>query len=73
MDGTVFRYAADGFTTGVVDGHEVRCLSARQQLEFREGYPWRDADRHDVQLLRAHRETGRSIAEPVDVVRDRTR
>jgi lincosamide nucleotidyltransferase A/C/D/E len=54
LNGTVFRYAADGFTTGVVDGHEVNCLSAGQQLQFRDGYRWRDVDRHDVALLRAH-------------------
>lgn len=54
LDGAVFRYAADGFTTGVVDGREVRCLSAAQQLRFREGYDWRDVDHHDVALLRAH-------------------
>jgi lincosamide nucleotidyltransferase A/C/D/E len=53
LDGTTFRYAADGFTTGSVDGREVLCLSARQQLRFREGYHWREVDQHDVALLRA--------------------
>jgi lincosamide nucleotidyltransferase A/C/D/E len=52
LDETVFHYAADGFTTGLVDGRPVRCLTASQQLRFRTGYRWRDVDRHDVALLR---------------------
>jgi lincosamide nucleotidyltransferase A/C/D/E len=40
-DGTTFRYTADGFVTSVVAGREVGCLSAAQQLEFREGNPRR--------------------------------
>ncbi|MEU4480440.1 hypothetical protein AB0F68_20655 [Micromonospora sp. NPDC023966] len=52
LDGAEFRYAADGFTTGVVDGRVVPCLSAAQQLRFRTGYPLRDVDRHDLALLR---------------------
>jgi lincosamide nucleotidyltransferase A/C/D/E len=54
LAGAVFHYAADGFTTGRVHGREVRCLSAAQQLAFRDGYQWREVDRHDVTLLRAH-------------------
>ena len=54
LAGAVFHYAADGFTTGRVHGCEVRCLSAAQQLAFRDGYQWREVDRHDVTLLRAH-------------------
>lgn len=47
-----FHYGTDGFTTGTIDGHVVPCLSARQQLPFREGYDWRDVDHHDTSLLR---------------------
>lgn len=52
FDGDVFRYAADGFTTGWIDGRRVPCLSAAQQLRFREGYEPREVDRHDIALLR---------------------
>lgn len=54
LDGASFGYAADGFGAGRIDGREVPCLSAAQQLTFREGYHWRDEDHHDVALLRAH-------------------
>ncbi|WP_227497141.1 nucleotidyltransferase domain-containing protein [Planctomonas psychrotolerans] len=53
LDGANFRYAADAFTTGVIDGSTVPCLSAAQQLEFRRGYELRDVDRHDIPLLEA--------------------
>ncbi|MFE9955382.1 nucleotidyltransferase domain-containing protein [Micromonospora sp. NPDC005299] len=52
LDGAELRYAADGFTTGTVDGRPVPCLSAAQQLRFRTGYPLRDVDHHDLALLR---------------------
>jgi lincosamide nucleotidyltransferase A/C/D/E len=52
LDGAEFRYAADGFTTGVVDGRVVPRLSAAQQLRFRTGYRLRDVDHHDLALLR---------------------
>lgn len=54
LDGTEFGYPAAGFGSGRIDGQPVRCLSARQQLAFREGYEWREVDRHDVALLRTH-------------------
>jgi lincosamide nucleotidyltransferase A/C/D/E len=53
LNGATFGYAADGFTTGMIGGVEVPCLSAAQQLEFRKGYEPRDVDRHDVPLLSA--------------------
>lgn len=48
----VFRYSADGFTSGHVDGTEVPCLSAKQQLQFRLGYELRPVDDHDMAILR---------------------
>ncbi|RZU76487.1 lincosamide nucleotidyltransferase A/C/D/E [Micromonospora kangleipakensis] len=54
LDGATFAYAADGFAGGVIDGRPVPCLSVDQQLRFREGYPPREVDHHDIALLRAH-------------------
>lgn len=48
-----FDYAANGFTTGLVEGTVVRCLSADQQRAFRVGYPLRPVDHHDLGLLDA--------------------
>ncbi len=53
LAGEGFRYAADGFTTGRIGGVPVPCLSAEQQLRFREGYEPREVDRHDIRLLRS--------------------
>ncbi|SCG67699.1 nucleotidyltransferase domain-containing protein [Micromonospora inositola] len=52
LDGVTFEYASDGFAEGVIADQRVPCLSVAQQLRFREGYPPRDVDRHDVALLR---------------------
>jgi lincosamide nucleotidyltransferase A/C/D/E len=52
LHGATFYYPSTAFTTGVIDGVSVECLTAEQQLSFREGYPWRDRDHHDVALLR---------------------
>ena len=52
LNGTGFEYPADGFTTGTIGGRAVPCLAVVQQLRFREGYPPRDIDVHDVALLR---------------------
>lgn len=52
LDGHEFRYPADAFTTGTVDGVPVPCLSAHQQLTFHEGYEPRPQDVHDLALLR---------------------
>jgi lincosamide nucleotidyltransferase A/C/D/E len=51
LDGGSFDYPADCWATGVVEGETVPCLSVRQQLRFREGYPPREVDRHDVAVL----------------------
>ncbi len=53
LDGPGFEYPADGFATGSIGGRSVPCLSVAQQLRFREGYPPRDVDLHDLALLRA--------------------
>ena len=56
-------FAADGadaggvrqpFTEGSIDGQPVPCLSAELQLLLHNGYPQREADNHDVALLRAY-------------------
>jgi lincosamide nucleotidyltransferase A/C/D/E len=52
LDGVTFAYPADGFTTGSIGGRPVPCLSVAQQLRFREGYPLREVDHHDIALLR---------------------
>jgi lincosamide nucleotidyltransferase A/C/D/E len=54
LNGPGFEYPADGFATGTIDGRTVPCLSVPLQLRFREGYPPRDVDIHDLALLRAH-------------------
>lgn len=51
LDGEQFHYAADGFTVGRIDGHSVPCLTAKQQLRFREGYEPRPVDLHDIPIL----------------------
>ncbi|HEY9263640.1 MAG TPA: amino acid transporter [Microbacterium sp.] len=52
--GDGFHYASDGFTLGTIDGSEIPCLSAAQQLRFRDGYELRAADIHDIELLRKY-------------------
>jgi lincosamide nucleotidyltransferase A/C/D/E len=37
--------------TGVIEGHEVRCLTRTAQLQFHEGYELRDVDRRDLRNL----------------------
>jgi lincosamide nucleotidyltransferase A/C/D/E len=51
LNGSSFEYPSDGFATGAIDGRMVPCLSVALQLRFREGYPPRDVDVHDVALL----------------------
>jgi lincosamide nucleotidyltransferase A/C/D/E len=53
--GDGFHYATDGFATGTIDGYAIPCLSAGQQLSFRQGYEPRAADLHDIALLEKHR------------------
>jgi lincosamide nucleotidyltransferase A/C/D/E len=51
LNGESFFYAADGFTTGLIDGSPIPCLSIDQQLRFRQGYDHRPEDIHDLALL----------------------
>jgi lincosamide nucleotidyltransferase A/C/D/E len=51
LDGLVFTYPAGCTTTGHIGGRTVTCLTAAQQLTFRQGFTWRDVDYHDVALL----------------------
>lgn len=53
LDGAEFHYAADGFTVGRIGGVTVPCLSIAQQRRFREGYPPRPEDVHDIGVLDA--------------------
>lgn len=53
LDDTVFIYPAGCTTTGYVDGRPVSCLTAAQQLVFRQGFDPRPVDHHDIALLRA--------------------
>jgi lincosamide nucleotidyltransferase A/C/D/E len=51
LDGGHFEYPRGSFMSGVIDGHEVGCLSAELQRRFHTGYELRDVDRHDLALL----------------------
>jgi lincosamide nucleotidyltransferase A/C/D/E len=53
LNGPGFEYPGDGFAIGRIDGRTVPCLSVGLQLKFRDGYPPRDVDIHDVALLRS--------------------
>lgn len=45
-------YPAQALTEqGTIDGHPVRCVSAKYQIENRTGYTLRDSDRHDLLVL----------------------
>jgi lincosamide nucleotidyltransferase A/C/D/E len=46
-----FYYPSAAFTTGCIAGRTVDCLTAQQQLAFRQGYAWRNRDYHDVAVL----------------------
>lgn len=51
VDGGRFEYPADCFTTGVIAGRTVPCLSASQQVAFHRGYELQDKDHADLQAL----------------------
>jgi lincosamide nucleotidyltransferase A/C/D/E len=51
LNGAVFIYPAGCTTTGHIGGRTVTCLTAAQQLAFRQGFTWRDVDHHDAALL----------------------
>ncbi|MFI5609759.1 nucleotidyltransferase domain-containing protein [Amycolatopsis sp. NPDC051903] len=60
--GGTFRYPADCFATGTVEGVTVPCLSVAQQLLFHQGYEPRAHDLADVAAL--HAAFGRSAHQP---------
>jgi lincosamide nucleotidyltransferase A/C/D/E len=49
-----FRYTDDSFAEGMLAGRVIRCLSAPVQLLFHTGYPARNVDRRDVQVLTSY-------------------
>ncbi|SDE46542.1 nucleotidyltransferase domain-containing protein [Glycomyces harbinensis] len=51
-DGRPFRYPADCFTTGLIEGEPVPCLSVAQQIEFHQGYEPAERDLEDMRRLR---------------------
>jgi len=53
-DGADIGGVRQPFTKGSINGRSVPCLSAELQLLMHEGYPQREADTHDVALLRAY-------------------
>jgi lincosamide nucleotidyltransferase A/C/D/E len=52
LDDTVFFYPAGCTTIGYVDGRPVTCMTAAQQLVFRQAFTPRPVDHHDIALLR---------------------
>ncbi|MEV4073750.1 nucleotidyltransferase domain-containing protein [Nonomuraea fuscirosea] len=50
--GGAFTYPADAFASGVIEGVDVPCLSAAQQVTFHQGYQPRERDLHDMARLR---------------------
>jgi lincosamide nucleotidyltransferase A/C/D/E len=47
------RFPADALQgAGVISGYPVRCDAADWSLRWHSGYPPRDVDRHDIDLLR---------------------
>ena len=53
LDGDSFYYAPDVFTSGILDGRNIPCLSESRQREFRQGYEFRSQDIHDLASLDA--------------------
>jgi lincosamide nucleotidyltransferase A/C/D/E len=47
-----FTFPAACFTSAVIAGRRVGCISAATQLDFHTGYPPRPVDQHDITLLR---------------------
>lgn len=51
LDCTAFEYPANAFTTGIIEGHRVNCITAQQQLAFHLGYQPKPKDRADMDTL----------------------
>jgi lincosamide nucleotidyltransferase A/C/D/E len=54
FSGARFEYPADGFTSGVIDGVTVGCLSPERQIAFHLGYEPKAIDRQDMAALSRH-------------------
>lgn len=52
LDGGWFEYPVGVFTSAVIDGHRIPCLTVAKQLAFHSFYPPRPIDLHDIALLR---------------------
>lgn len=51
-EGIEYVYPADGFTAGLIGGHEVPCISAALQVALHTGYGPQDKDVADMETLR---------------------
>lgn len=51
FDGATFFYPTTSFTTGVVEGRPVDCITAELQLRFHSGYDPREIDQADLEQL----------------------
>lgn len=61
-DGADCAYPANGFSSGLVGGESVRCLTAEVQIAHHSGYEPRDHDRTDMAKLAA--KYGLALPEP---------
>lgn len=52
LDGGWFDYPAAAFTSAVIAGRRIPCLTVAQQVVFHSFYPPRQVDLHDLALLR---------------------
>lgn len=50
-EGAEFVYPADGFTTGIIDGRPVPCITAALQVQFHSGYSLGAKDLADLAAL----------------------
>ena len=63
FDGATFEYPGAEITTGTIGGRIVRCVSARLQIQFHEGYIPQDKDIIDCRRLADA--TGASLPERI--------
>lgn len=53
IEGNRFEYPTGSFTTGLIGGRRVPCISAALQASFHTGYPLQPKDLADIAALRA--------------------